>query len=514
MATAQIIGLEQTRHYLWWFPGSPVRVRLDLGVVRELKNRLFGPNAEPAHLEEGLLFGEIRNGATAIVDFEPATPENVRSLVEMLPSEKRGSLVGYYRTESSDAFRLNAQDHSLAREHFARPYSVFLLIHRNNLGPPTATFFFHDSDCRMVDFAFMEFPFDPSLLASEQDGRTRRTVQAHPIAVVPAQPPATSAIAVEPPRTKPNSILKGLVWTCSLVSAAALAVSFGSGSVRERYSNVWHAVVGTLSKTSSAYSAAKSGSRPLISLRAIKQSGFLALSWDRDSPLIAAATSGVLSIRDGDSSRVISCDAAQLRDGSLLYVPETDQVSMRLAVTTPIRTYTESVTVILPRVAERPAVPPLPGAPAGPAATSQTPPGSGRVSQSSPDLQDHSATRAAIPIIEEPAPGTPAPPARTSPPPPGTDPATYKPAVAILEVQPKFPAELQSLLVQKTTVEVNVTIDKTGSVIQAEAIPQKLLNHSLLNSVVNASMLWKFRPALRNNQPVTSESILEFVFDP
>jgi hypothetical protein len=511
MATAQTIGPEQTQRYLWWFPGSPVRVHLDLGVVQELQNRLFGHDAEPAHPQEGLLFGEIRNGATAILDFEPSKSESVRSLVEMLPPGKKGSLVGYYRTESSDAFRLNAQDHSLAREHFARPYNVFLLVRRNSFGPPTATFFFHDSDCRMVDFAFLEFPFDPSLLASEQDGRTRRTVQAHPIAVVPAQPPATSAIAAEPPRHKSNSILKRLLWTGSLALAVALALSLNSGSAGERYSNVWHAVASTLSKTSAADSAAKSGSRPLISLRAIKQSGFLALTWDRDSPLIAAATSGVLSIRDGDSTRVISCDAAQLRDGSLLYVPETDQISMRLTVTTPIRAYTESVTVILPRVTESPAVPLLPRAPAGPAASPRTP--SSKVSQSSPDLRDRSAVLAAIPIIEEPTPGPPATLAQTLPP-PSTEPARYKPAVAILKVQPKFPAELQSLLVLKTTVEVNVTIDKTGRVIQAEAIPQKPLNHSLLNSVVNASMLWKFKPALRNNQPVTSESILEFVFNP
>jgi hypothetical protein len=512
MATAQTIGPEQTQRYLWWFPGSPVRVHLDLGVVEELKNRLLGPNAEPAHLEEGLLFGEIRNGATAILDFEPSTPGNVRTLVEMLPSGKKGSLVGYYRTEGSDAFKLNAQDHSLAREHFARPYSVFLLVHRNSFGPPTATFFFHDSDCRMVDFAFMEFPFDPALLASEQDGRMRRTVQAHPIAVVPAQPPATSAVAAEPPRAKRKSILKSLVWTGSLASAVALTVSFSSGSVRQRSSNVWHAVASTLSKTSGVDSAAKSDSRPLISLRAIKQSGFLALTWDRDSSLIAAATSGVLSIRDGDSTRVISCDAAQLRDGSLLYVPETDQISMQLTVTTPIRTYKESVTVILPRVADPPAVPPLPRAPAGPPASFRAP--SGGVSQSSPDLQDHSATLAAIPIIEEPTPGPSAPPAGTLPSSPSAEPAKYNPAVAILKVQPRFPAELHSLLIQKTTVAVNVTIDKSGRVIQAEAIPQKPLNHSLLNSVLNASMLWKFKPALRNNQPVTSESILEFVFNP
>jgi hypothetical protein len=63
-------------------------------------------------------------------------------------------------------------------------------------------------------------------------------------------------------------------------------------------------------------------------------------------------------------------------------------------------------------------------------------------------------------------------------------------------------------------VEVNVTIDKTGRVIQAEAIPPRNLNHSLSHSAVNASMLWKFGPALRNNQPVSIESILEFVFEP
>ena len=504
MATAQTIAPEQAHHYLWWFPGSPVRIHLALGVVQELKNRLFNPEAELGHPEEGLLFGEIRNGATAILDFEPATPESVRSLAEMLPSERKGSLVGYYRTESSEAFKLNAQDHLLAKEHFARPYNVFLLVHRNSFGPPTATFFFHDSNCRMVDFAFMEFPFDPSLLASEQDGRMRRTQQAQPIAVVPTQPLATSPIVSESFRVKPGSRLKTLLWTCSLASALALGVSLNSSSLRERYSNVWHTVANTVSKIPGTYSAAKAAPHPFLSLRAIRQTGFLALTWDRDSSLITAATSGVLSIRDGGSTRVISCDAAQLRDGSLLYVPETDQISMQLIVTTPTRTYMESVTVILPKAGEPRPVPPPPKAPAGPAATLRTHPGRATAlakavpaSQASPDSKDHAALLAAIPIIEEPTPPVP-------------EPATYKPAEAIVKVQPKVPAELQPLLDRKMTVEVNVMIDKTGRVIQAEAIPPRNLDHSLLN----ASMLWKFRPALRNNRPVSSESILEFVLEP
>jgi hypothetical protein len=429
MATAQTVAPAQAHHYLWWFPGSPVRVRLALGVVQELKNRLFNPEAGSGHPQEGLLFGEIRNGATAILDFEPATPESVRSLVEMLPSERKGSLVGYYRTESSEAFKLNAQDHLLAKEHFARPYMVFLLVHRNHFGPPTATFFFHDSHCRMVDFAFMEFPFDPSLLASEQDGRMRRTQQAQPIAVVPMQPPPTSPIFAEPFHAKPGSRLKTLLWTCSLASALALGVSLNSGSLRERYSNVWQTVANTLSKIPATYSAAKAAPRPFLSLRAIRQTGFLALTWDRDSSLITAATSGVLSIRDGDSTRVISCDAAQLRDGSLLYVPETDQISMQLTVTTPTRTYMESVTVILPKAGgPRPAR----RQPYGPTrGGQQLSSRQSRFRRPLPDSKDHAALLAAVPIIEEPTPPVP-------------EPATYKPAQAIVKVQPKVPAAVGS----------------------------------------------------------------------
>jgi len=232
MATAQTIGPEQPQPYLWWFPGSPIRVHLDLGVVQELKNRLLCSDAGLAHSEGGLLFGKIGSGATAILELEPAT-ESVRSLIEKLYPDKKRSLVGYYRTESSDAFKLNPQDHSLAQDHFARPYNVFLLVHRNSFGPPTAMFFFHDGNGGMVDFAFMEFPFDPSILASEQDGRMRGTQQVQPIAVAAAQPPAASSIAAQAPPTRPRSRRKSLVWTCALASAVALGVSPSTGTLFE-----------------------------------------------------------------------------------------------------------------------------------------------------------------------------------------------------------------------------------------------------------------------------------------
>jgi len=187
-----------------------------------------------------------------------------------------------------------------------------------------------------------------------------------------------------------------------------------------------------------------------------------------------------------------------------LYVPETDQISVQLTVTTPTRIYVESVKVILPRAAEFRAAAPLPKAQAGTAGSLRTLPTSANATTTVRDLQDDPPVlAAAIPVIEEPAAPFPVS-------------ATYKPAVAILRVQPKFPAELKPLLVRKTAVEVDVTIDMTGRVIQAEAIPlpQETIDHSLLKSVVNASMAWKFKPALRNNQPITSEAVLKFVFAP
>src|SRR5580700_4007533 len=120
MATAEAIGPVQPQHYLWWFPGSPVKIHLALGVVQRLSHLLSVSGA--SSFEEGLLFGGIRDGVTEILDFQPATKISVPSMVGGLSVENKRSLVGYYRTGSGEAFELSAQDVLLAKEVFARPY--------------------------------------------------------------------------------------------------------------------------------------------------------------------------------------------------------------------------------------------------------------------------------------------------------------------------------------------------------------------------------------------------------
>ena len=91
-------------------------------------------------------------------------------------------LVGYYRTEPGETLRLNEKDLALADTYFGKPYQVFLLLQRNGYGAPNATFFFQDENRRMAEFAFLEFPFDPSLLATEERDRIRRSQLAASVA--------------------------------------------------------------------------------------------------------------------------------------------------------------------------------------------------------------------------------------------------------------------------------------------------------------------------------------------
>ena len=66
---------------------------------------------------------------------------------------------------------------------------------------------------------------------------------------------------------------------------------------------------------------------PRTSLRAERQGEDLKIVWDLNSPAVAGATSGVLDIDDGGTPRRIPMTADQVRFGSVLYSPVSDQIS-------------------------------------------------------------------------------------------------------------------------------------------------------------------------------------------
>jgi hypothetical protein len=56
--------------------------------------------------------------------------------------------------------------------------------------------------------------------------------------------------------------------------------------------------------------------------------------WNRDSEVLANAVSGHLSIADGPVRKELDLDSSELRSGSIMYTPATDDVVVRLQIVT------------------------------------------------------------------------------------------------------------------------------------------------------------------------------------
>jgi TonB family protein len=60
-------------------------------------------------------------------------------------------------------------------------------------------------------------------------------------------------------------------------------------------------------------------------------------------------------------------------------------------------------------------------------------------------------------------------------------------------------------------VVVAVTIDKAGSVTSSKAIEGPI---TFRNACEDAARKWKFRPATRDGEPVESDQVIQFRFEP
>jgi hypothetical protein len=114
-------------------------------------------------------------------------------------------------------------------------------------------------------------------------------------------------------------------------------------------------------------------------------------------------------------------------------------------------------------------------------------------------------------LLNSPPPLPARPPLQLPVPLPGV--STYQPPVAVVKTQPTFPPGLRNLIASRTIVEVKVTIDQSGKVTNAEAIPQANISKDLLKWAARVALSWTFKPARNNHEPVWSEAILQFVFN-
>jgi hypothetical protein len=523
-------------YYVWSFPGAPVQVRLDLTVVA----RLAGAMAEGAAVS-GLLLGSAYGSATEITDFNPlpdsADPGFEPAIESAVHKPGPARVVGFYRTHGEELLHLNPDDYSLAERWFRDPHSVFLLVRPSASEAANATFFFRDGRGMNGDFPFLEFPFDASRLRAGHhvSNSPGEELPAPSLDAIPRETYRGGAAEAAPPRhihrVKTFVVSAGII--CLLGAAA-----YGAYRLLP---------AGNAAKGSPAAPANTAHSlAPSLGLRAERQNGDLKLTWNRESPTIEDASSGVLSILDGNSRRDLSLTASQVRGGSLLYSPSSDQVQMQLAVTGGAGVSEESVIVILPKGGAPAEVRPLPrAAPKNAVGETERPTESAERSQPTrPFVPPQTRVQQPAPIaVGAPPPasvsvpaGAPAPfltaQLREPPPPPAKPvepaiaslrndaPATrplpppYRPPLLVRQVMPIIPPMLKSILVLPRTVEVKLSIDATGKVIKAEGVPQPNIPRLLVMSAETAARQCRFQPAVSGNQPVASEMILRFQFKP
>jgi TonB family protein len=70
-------------------------------------------------------------------------------------------------------------------------------------------------------------------------------------------------------------------------------------------------------------------------------------------------------------------------------------------------------------------------------------------------------------------------------------------------------------LAQPVTIELRLTIDAVGAVVDAQSLGVKGdLNTQLARVAVDAARRWKYTPATLGGQPVLSTTTVRFVFKP
>ena len=533
MATVSTSAATGPRHYAWWFPGSPIRVHVDLSVIEGLQEQL--QNTGSGKAEHGLLFGRVQEGATEILEFQPALDRGVPEMIADFAAERgKRLLVGYYRT--AEALRLNENDLALFKTFFAKPYQVFLLMQPNGFAPPNASFFFSRGDQKISEFPFLEFPLDAALLATEERDRISRCQQATAQPVAAPQP-------LPPQPGKPGKrrrIFPGIAAGVFVVAASILAALWIYPPFRERASHTSGGVGSPIRNTQPVAQSPSSPAHPRLGLQARRQERDLELTWDRESPSIAAATSGLISITDGSLKRQIPLDAQQLRGESILYSPKSGQILIQLAVTTPTGVVTESFRIIRPeempnhsassppdrsvkpqQAAPEPAPEPIPAVKASkpfsaPPVAKNTPAPPTPLNE--PPVLSSNPNHPASPVpfvtgqIGAPPLPKPTSPATPAPLPPQASAAAYHPPVPLSQVMPAFPEALRPLAFKPIVVSIKVAIDRNGKVVQAEPLPQESAHKLFVTSAVRAAQAWKFQPARRGDEPVASESVLRFTF--
>jgi hypothetical protein len=218
-------------------------------------------------------------------------------------------------------------------QYFPSPSHIALLVKPFATKVSVASFFFRE-DRLFQSAAPLEFPFRRRELTGEEAPPRRSMLER-----VPRRREVSSLAPVAPVAPVEEEVADNVP---AVTQEPAYAYTSPAKS-RARAGWVWiplsfvflllGVVLGFQAALTMGPKAAGGGTQDYsLGLTVTKEGGNLSVKWDREAPAIKAAQKGVLEIEDGGYTKPVDLDAAQLRNGSILFTNSSGTVRFRLIV--------------------------------------------------------------------------------------------------------------------------------------------------------------------------------------
>lgn len=342
-------------YFVWEHPGRPFAVQLHLDVVDRLGREVMrGFSALPKRGAEvgGLLLGRIESGERTVVRLEDfqAVPcsyergpsyllndldkQRLAEAVARWESEPAGALrpVGFFRSHTREGLSLAPEDIALLEELFPAPEQVALLIRPFAFQVSQAGFLVRQ-DGVFPEKPPLEFPFRRRELAGEAPAprrslseRRARRQEAAQAAAPPEDNPELDSFEPEP-KWAPPAASPPAPWY-KWATAVAWGVLLGLGATLLLPPRGGESDPGSLE----------------LNLSAARAGDSVSIRWNRDSAAVRNATHATLEIEDDGTWKTVPLEAAELRNGTVIYQNTSNVVRFRLvAYLNPRLTVTETL---------------------------------------------------------------------------------------------------------------------------------------------------------------------------
>lgn len=309
----------------------------------------------------GLLFGLRRESGIEIQASRPLACEystgpsyalsakdeaSLREFLETSRSDRElKSLVplGWFHSHTRSEISLSEQDLRIYNRYFPEPWQVTLILKPVKLGPTKAGFFVREADGSVrADASYREFAVNPAPNPQRSPARVERgRARAEVVTVSTVETRERSQTGgkadriVEPPHFTTEVAPPRLPWGRIALVIVLLAVVAGAGWTVNAY---W-----------------PKGPPPEVTLRVSDSNAHLRIEWDRGARAIREAQSASLEIVDGMARANLELDGEQLHTGSVTYVRQGDNVSLKLVLHQPGENPVEATALFLgPPVAPKP----------------------------------------------------------------------------------------------------------------------------------------------------------------